>query len=349
MPKRPAQRPIDTADEEALAPDPLVAPARTRTPAAESEEWEAPPPIEPVGASRSGRFFGGGGGSAALWRRRLLGLGALAILVLGGVLVLSKLGGPDAPAPVPAGPKKLKTVSVTIPEGLTEDDMAKIAKKAGLKGSYEKAAQKAAKKFKPAKGEPAGAAPLEGFLFPATYEVEKGAPASDLVDKQLEAFQQNIDQVDLQAAAKKKLSEFDVVTIASMIEREVQVPDERPIVASVIYNRLKQGIPLEIDATVRYALDNNFDKSLTTDDLQVDSPYNTYRFAGLPAGPIGNPGLDSLQAAADPAKDDFLYYVVKPGTCGEHFFTDNYDEFLAASQKYDAAQAAAGGSPVDCG
>ena len=132
-----------------------------------------------------------------------------------------------------------------------------------------------------------------------------------------------------------------------MIEREVPSPKERPLVAAVIYNRLAQGIPLGIDATIRYDLDN-FDKPLTESDLQTDSPYNTRLVTGLPPTPIANPGLDSLKAAADPAKVDYLYYVVKPGTCGKHFFTNDYDEFLAASDKYDAARQAEGGSPTDC-
>ncbi len=151
----------------------------------------------------------------------------------------------------------------------------------------------------------------------------------------------------MKAAEKKNLTEFDVVTIASMIEREVQVPEERAMVASVIYNRLADGMPLGIDATVRYALDNNFTDSLTTDDLEVDSCYNTYNNQGLPCGPISNPGLDSLKAAANPDDTKFLYYVVKPGTCpAEHTFTETYDEFAAASAEYDAAQAEAGGSPT---
>ena len=140
---------------------------------------------------------------------------------------------------------------------------------------------------------------------------------------------------------------YDVVTIASMIEREVLVPKERPLVAAVIYNRLSQGMPLGIDATLRYDLDN-FDQPLTESELQSDSPYNTRLVTGLPPTPIANPGLDSLQAAADPAKVDYTYYVVKPDTCGEHFFTNDYDEFLAASDKYDAARAAEGGAPTDC-
>jgi uncharacterized YceG family protein len=132
-----------------------------------------------------------------------------------------------------------------------------------------------------------------------------------------------------------------------MIEREVLVPKERPLVSAVIYNRLSQGIPLGIDATLRYDLDN-FDKPLTESELQTDSPYNTRIVQGLPPTPIANPGLDSLKAAADPAKVDYLYYVVKPGTCGKHFFTNDYDEFLAASDKYNSARKAEGKAPTDC-
>ena len=190
-------------------------------------------------------------------------------------------------------------------------------------------------------------ASLEGFLFPATYELEKGASVDALVKDQLTAFDDNIAQVNLKDAEKKNLTIYDVVTIASMIEREVLVPKERPLVAAVIYNRLSQGMPLGIDATLRYDLDN-FDQPLTESDLQTDSPYNTRLVTGLPPTPIANPGLDSLKAAADPAKVDYLYYVVKPGTCGEHFFTNDYDEFLAASDKYDSAREAEGGSPTDC-
>jgi uncharacterized YceG family protein len=190
-------------------------------------------------------------------------------------------------------------------------------------------------------------ASLEGFLFPATYELEKGARVEDLVENQLAAFDDNIDQVDVKAAEKKNLTIYDLVTIASMIEREVMVPKERPLVAAVIYNRLAQGIPLGIDATLRYELDN-FDEPLTESDLATESPYNTRLVTGLPPTPIANPGLDSLQAAADPAKVDYLYYVVKPGTCGEHYFTNDYDDFLAASEKYNSAREAEGGSPTDC-
>jgi uncharacterized YceG family protein len=138
-----------------------------------------------------------------------------------------------------------------------------------------------------------------------------------------------------------------VLTIASMIEREVQVASERELVAAVIYNRLGSGEPLGIDATLRYALDN-FDKPLTQSDLATDTPYNTRLVAGLPPTPIGNPGLAAIEAAANPAKVDYRFYVVKPGTCGEHVFTASEAEFEQAAADYQAALEAEGGSPTEC-
>ncbi len=350
MPRRPTRRrPLETEDHAALPP----APVSPRSPAGGDGDGTAPP----AGAPPAG--VGGGSGarpprrrpgtpsSGAVWRRRLLALAAMVAIVAGGVYAASRVTGDD-PAPVAQGPKSLKTKSVTIPEGLTISDMASIAKKAGLKGDYEKEAAKAVQRYNPSRYGAPKDADLEGFLYPATYEVEKGAPVRDLVDKQLAAFDERFQSLDFSYAKKKNLTEYDVVTIASMIEREVQVPEERPMVAAVIYNRLAQNMPLEIDATVRYALGNDYEHSLTTSDLEVDSPYNTYRYPGLPKGPIANPGLDSLKAAAKPSDDPYLYYVVEPGTCGEHFFTDDYDEFAAASAEYDAAQAEAGGSPTKC-
>ena len=126
-----------------------------------------------------------------------------------------------------------------------------------------------------------------------------------------------------------------------MIEREAQLPRERKLVAAVIYNRLKQGIPLGIDATIRYAT-GNWQQPLTQSQLALDSPYNTRTNAGLPPGPIGNPGLASLQAAARPARVGYLYYVVKPGTCGEHAFSSTFAEFERDQQRYNEAREAAG-------
>ena len=133
-----------------------------------------------------------------------------------------------------------------------------------------------------------------------------------------------------------------------MVEREAQLPRERKLVASVIYNRLSQGIPLGIDATIRFAT-GNWSEPLKQSELAIDSGYNTRTNQGLPPGPIGNPGLASLQAAAHPASTDYLYYVVKPGSCGEHSFSATDAEFQRDVERYNSERAARGGkSPTDC-
>jgi uncharacterized YceG family protein len=133
-----------------------------------------------------------------------------------------------------------------------------------------------------------------------------------------------------------------------MVEREAQLPAERPLIAAVIYNRLKDGIPLGIDATTRYET-NNWSTPLTEGALKRDSPYNTRKRAGLPPTPIGNPGLAALQAAAAPANVDYRYYVVRPGTCGKHAFSATFAQFQRDQQRYDLARARAGGkSPTTC-
>ena len=360
MPRRPArsQPPIEAPIQ--TSPEPVADAPPDAGPVTDDHDWftdtdGGPPPEVP--AER--RAFATGeypplpppsspppGAGRKAWVQR--GVALLVILLLGGAIyaVASGLGGDD-PAPVSDGPKSLKTLDVTIPEGYTRTQMAEVAKDAGLKGDYEKGTAQAPKGFDIEKtGAPKGAS-LEGFLFPATYNLEKGASVDALIKDQLTAYNTNIGEVDLKAAEKKNLTEYDVVIIASMIEREVLVPEERPVVAAVIYNRLSQGMSLGIDATLRYDLDN-FDEPLTESELQSDSPYNTRLNQGLPPTPIANPGLDSLKAAADPADVNYTYYVVKPDTCGEHYFTDDYDDFLAASDKYESARVAQGGAPTDC-
>jgi uncharacterized YceG family protein len=133
-----------------------------------------------------------------------------------------------------------------------------------------------------------------------------------------------------------------------MVEREAQLDSERPLVAAVIYNRLHEGMPLGIDATIRFAT-GNYTEPLTESELAIDSPYNTRLNAGLPPGPISSPGLASIEAAAHPAKADYLFYVVKPGTCGEHSFSSTEAEFQADVARYNSARAANGGeSPDTC-
>ncbi len=244
-------------------------------------------------------------------------------------------------------PPSQRTLPVTVPEGYSREQIAQVAADVGLEGSYERESQ-SAKGFDPAKYGAEGAENLEGFLFPATYELRPNDSAEDLVAKQLTAFERDFEKVDLKYAESKNLTPYEVLTIASMIDREVLVPKERELVSSVIYNRLEIGEPLGIDATIRYAT-GNYDQPLTESELAIDSPYNTRENAGLPPTPIGNPGIDAIEAAANPAETDFHYYVVKPGTCGEHEFVETAEEFDAATARYDTAREAAGGkSPDTC-
>jgi len=238
-------------------------------------------------------------------------------------------------------------IRITIPEGKSRGETAPIARQAGLRGDYAAASRSYASFDARRYGAPKGAT-LEGFLFPATYELRRGSTARDLVRQQLVAFRQSIARVDLRYARSKNLTVFDVLTIASMVEREVAVARERPLVAAVIYNRLRDGMNLGIDATLRFAL-HNWTEPLKVSELGSSTPYNTRNHAGLPPGPIGNPGLASIEAAAHPAKVPYLFYVVKPGTCGEHAFSATDAQFERDVQRYNDARDAAGGkSPTKC-
>jgi UPF0755 protein len=238
-------------------------------------------------------------------------------------------------------------VQATIPEGRSRRETAALVKGLGLRGDYMKATTRSPL-LDPRDYGGRSAHDLEGFLFPSTYELRRGASVDTLVAKQLKAFKSEIRRVDMGAARRVNLTVYDVVTIASLVEREAQVAGERPLIARVIYNRLHEHIPLGIDATVRFAT-GNWTEPLTRSQIASPSAYNTRRRAGLPPGPIGNPGLASVQAAAHPARGGILYYVVKPGTCGRHAFSSTYAQFLRDSRRYDQARAAAGGrSPTKC-
>jgi UPF0755 protein len=279
--------------------------------------------------------------------QRRLGIAlALAILLLGiaaiGALAYRHFNR-EAPPPV-----VLKTFTLTVPEGYTRAQTAELVAEEGLRGSYEQASVRS-KHLKPAKYGGADAEDLEGFLFPDTFELEARAPVENLVQLQLEDFKRRIKGVDMRYARSKNLTVYDVVTIASLVEEEAQLESERPLVAAVVYNRLREGMPLGIDATIRFAT-GNYTQPLTESELAVDSPYNTRLNAGLPPGPIGSPGLASIEAAARPAKVDYLFYVVEPGSCGEHAFSSTEAEFNADVERYNSARAAAGGeSPDSCG
>ena len=161
---------------------------------------------------------------------------------------------------------------------------------------------------------------LEGFLFPATYDFLATTTSRELANDQLHTFCVNWTSVDLSYARKKNLTPYDVLIIASMVEKETLAPDERPLVAAVIYNRLHARMPLGIDATLRYGFNIPPTKSILQSQLDSTNPYNSRKLPGLPPTPIANPGLASIQAAAHPAKVDFLYFVRKPDRV-HHFFT----------------------------
>ena len=243
-------------------------------------------------------------------------------------------------------PPVSRTITITIPEGLSRSQIAPILEDAGISGNYLEDSTSYGN-FDPGEYGAENPENLEGFLFPATYELPAKGTTRQLVARQLDAFKQRMAGVDLSYAKSKNLTAYDVVIIASMIEREVQIPEERRLVSAVIYNRLRDDIPLGIDATIRFAVDN-YTEPLTVSQLETDSPYNSRLNLGLPPGPIGNPGQAALEAAANPAQVDFRYYVVKPGTCGEHSFSRTFAEFSENSAAYDAAQEAAGGSPDTC-
>ncbi len=227
-------------------------------------------------------------------------------------------------------------VKVLIPEGFTGKKIAaRLAKQAGFdENELLDLIENGAPRFADEHPYLAGAYrdSLEGFLFPATYRIKEGTSAEQVVEMMLDAFDANTADLDLSYAKSKNLTLIDVVTIASMIEGEAKLDEEYPLVASVVYNRLKAKMRLQLCMTVLYTLPKHKD-SLTNEDLKTDSPYNTYLRKGLPPGPVGNPGRKTLDAAAHPKKTKYLYYVLT-GKDGSHTFASNYAAFLKAKQVY---------------
>jgi uncharacterized YceG family protein len=169
---------------------------------------------------------------------------------------------------------------------------------------------------------------IEGFLFPAGYDFGPSTRAIELIRLQVSAFERNWSHI--QVGARRP---YDVLVVASMIERETAAPEERKLVSAVIWNRLKKGMPLGIDATLRYGLGIQGTRPITTMEQRNPTPYNTNLHKGLPPTPIGNPGLASLVAAAHPANVDYLYYVRKPDHV-HHFFTASEAEFCEKAKEY---------------
>ena len=217
---------------------------------------------------------------------------------------------------------------VTIPEGLT---MAQIAGKLTTEAGVDSQAMIACFRdtsLTRALGIPARN--LEGYLFPSTYEMEWESEPQDIARRMATTFFNNLPQQWRQEVERQGLNLHHVVIMASLVEREAQLEAERPLVASVFYNRLKARRPLESCATVEYALPRHKNRRLTYDDLEIDSPYNTYHRIGLPPGPICNPGLKSIEAAIFPAQSKYLYFVSKGD--GSHIFSSSLDEHNRAKR-----------------
>lgn len=225
----------------------------------------------------------------------------------------------------------VKTVSAAFPEGYRLEEVAEsLAEQLGIsRGSFLRAARSGTYALQPYL--PKDTETVEGFLFPNTYDFLEDITAKDVVERLLEEFEKQASTLPWGQAEALGVTEYEVVVIASMIEREARVPEDRAKIARVIYNRLEQGMALEIDATVQYAL-GDWDPILIV-DREVDDPYNTYQHPGLPPGPIASPGRASLEAALLPKEGPWLYYVVIDAE-GRHAFTDSYQEFLRLVDQY---------------
>jgi UPF0755 protein len=260
-----------------------------------------------------------------------------------GVLGLAGCRHEDPPPPVETTPP-LARLRIIFPEGFTRREMAQrvaavreiAIEKRGvtprLTGTGYVQASARAKPPAAFRRDWAGSS-IEGFLFPSTYEFSQYTSSAKLVRDQLETFRRQWNKVDLRYAKSKNLTPYDVLIIASMIEKETVAPEERRLVAAVIYNRLRQGMPLGIDATIRYGRDVPGTEPLKQSDLESDDPYNSRRRLGLPPTPISNPGLASMRAAANPARVDHLFFVRKPDGV-HHYFTASESEFFRKKCEY---------------
>ena len=218
---------------------------------------------------------------------------------------------------------------VTIPEGWTVRQITELLTREGLVDG---------ERFHQLAGDPAWArelgveaTSLEGYLFPETYYFPRGQSAQQVVKKMVDTFHHNFTDQDLARAGELGMTRHEVVTLASLIEKETGVPQERPLISAVFHNRLRLGMKLQSDPTVIYALPY-FDGNLTKEHLAIDSPYNTYRHAGLPPGPIANPARASLQAALYPADCSYIYFVSKND--GSHHFSSTLAEQNRAVRLY---------------
>ena len=245
-------------------------------------------------------------------------------------------------------PPPVPTTELTIAEGHTRHQIDVLLRRQGIRGSYFAATRRSRLLSPRAYGAPRDTPSLEGFLFPDTYQLVKPGNINDLVADQLKTFKQKWRTVNLSFARSQRLTPYDVLIIASMIEGEAQTTHDESLVSSVIYNRLRGGTPLGMDSTIRYTT-GNYASPLTASELAVPGPYNTRLNKGLPPTPISNPGLAEIEAAAHPARTSYMFFVTKACGNGSLAFATTYQQFLILDQQYNAARAKHGGrSPTRC-
>ncbi len=239
---------------------------------------------------------------------------------------------------------KPPTVVLTIPEGWRAEQIAELLAENGVANpdAFLRLVRTGAGfDYDFLADRPEGVTSLEGYLFPDTYEIATDATAADVIDRMLTTFGQRFTPEMREKARAQGLSIHEAVTLASIVEREAQVPEERALIAGVFHNRLQAGMHLNADPTVQYALGYQEDagqwwkRPLYLEDLEVDSPYNTYTHVGLPPGPICNPGLAALQAVVEPAETDYFYFVANDvAGDGSHVFAKTLEEQNANIEKY---------------
>lgn len=224
------------------------------------------------------------------------------------------------------------TLKFTIPEGFTVKDIAKRLDKMEI--AREDEFLKAAKDFAPynyIEKKPDVIFRAEGFLFPDTYEVESTASVEKILDMMAIDFDSRLTKEIRQKAKDQNLSIYDLITLASLVEKEARFDEDRPIIAQVFFERLKIGMPLQTDASLQYLLDAP-KEDVAISDTEIESPYNTYLHGGLPPGPIANPGIESILAVLNPSDTDYLYFVADRD--GHNHYSHTYEEHLTLVNQY---------------
>ena len=267
--------------------------------------------------------------SAAAFKLHAIVTGQASELKSGTYEVSSAMSAPQLIAMLAAG--RQATATVTIPEGFTLAQIAQRVAEADLadEQQFQAAATARAVADILQVNLPEEVRSAEGYLFPETYHFTLGTGPEKLVARMILEFEKRfITHLWEPLPSEQRWGSLhEIVTLASLVEEEAQIESERALIAGVLKNRLERGMRLECDATVQYALGKHRQR-LTYSDLQIDSPYNTYRYAGMPPGPISNPGLDCLRAALKPAHTEYLFYVARGD--GSHIFSRTYQEHLAA-------------------